>query len=165
MKFTVITFISMCSIMVGKLATDAGIFRKLGDLYDQFNKAFDTKIVDDRLTIVYIPGKDNPFGRVYDKLKGKEIKEGIQFIGGFKEMMAKMDRDAKKKHLQEAFVHRYGKRHFTILLDLDSEIQEMLNLDGYGVIILAKKDGQVLEQLDFGTDRGGFFKELQQYLK
>ncbi|HMQ62643.1 MAG TPA: hypothetical protein PKE06_18335 [Flavilitoribacter sp.] len=64
------------------------------------------------------------------KCKNCRDKTGnVQFIGGSRERMAGMDKKNKLNHLQEAFQVRYGKVHFPILIDLDSDIGRALNLD------------------------------------
>lgn len=145
--------------------TPIEILGKMDTLYNQFDNTFESSRVGEELVIVYIPGKDNPFGKVYDRHKDKKLTDDVQFVGGFKEMMNNMSKDSKKKHLQEAFVSRYGNQHFTILLDLDSDVQRMLGNEGYTIAKISKKTNRVLSKQDFGTDRAAFFKALNNYLK
>lgn len=159
-------FLISCLVLTSMVAqkNSSKLFEKMSDTYDQFGDRFDPGSVDDQLTIVYIPGNNDPFGRIYDKHKGKKIAEDVQFIGGFREIMIGMPADKKRAHLQEAFVSRYGKDHFTILLDLDSEIARMLSIQGYTILTISRKDDKIIRLEDFGFDRIAFFKVLNTYL-
>ncbi|MCB0629581.1 MAG: hypothetical protein R2824_33970 [Saprospiraceae bacterium] len=143
----------------------SAILQKMDQTVDQFDDTFESKNWEDEISIIYIPGSNDPFGRVYDKHKGKKLVANTQFIGGFKEMMADWDPEQKKKHLQEAFRVRYGKDHFRILLDFESEIQARLKTAGYAIIRLSKKDRKIISRKDYGFDRIAFFKDLQPYFK
>lgn len=136
---------------------------KIGQCYDQFNNQLDLNNLEDRLTIIYIPGSNDPFSKIYNKHKGKKIADNVQFIGGFKAMMKGWDSKKKKGHLQDAFQFRYGKEHFTILLDLESEIAELFSIKGYTILQISKKENKVINIKDYGFDRIEFFKDLKQY--
>jgi len=132
---------------------------KLKNFYDQFNNKLNEDL-SKNLVIVFIPGSNDPFAKIYDKHKDKKLAEHVQFVGGFKEIMTNMDPEQKKKHLQEAFVQRYGKDHFTILLDLNSELANMLKFDGYTII---KVNGKSVDVKSYDFDRIEFFKDLNSY--
>lgn len=80
-------------------------------------------------------------------------------------MMNNMSKDSKKSHLQDAFKARYGKDHFTILLDLDSDVQTVLGNKGYAIAIISKKKNALDSMEDFGSDRAAFFQALKEYMK
>ena len=140
-----------------------GLIQKMTYLYDQFNQPFDQNSLKEELTIIYIPGSHDPFHKIYDKHKGKKTLENVQFIGGFKEMMKGWDTSKKKGHLQEAFRVRYGKDHFSVLLDLESEIAALLSMDGYAIIKVSPIDGTLISKKIYGFDRVAFFKDLKKY--
>ena len=142
-------------------AQPSEIFKKMDGLYDQFNKAIEVDDISGEITLIYIPGNDNPFGKVYDRHKGVKFKQEVQFIGGFAEMMNAMSKEAKKKHLQDAFQSRYGKQHFTILLDLDSDVQKVLGNKGYAIVKISSDGKRVISNQDFGGDRAAFFQALK----
>ncbi len=143
----------------------AAFWKQIGHTVDQFDSDFSLETVEDQLTIIYIPGSNDPFGKVYDKHKGKKIADKVQFIGGFKEMMKGWNPEQKKSHLQEAFQFRYGKDHFPILLDLESDIAQLLSIKGYTILKISKKDNKIIEQKSFGFNRMDFFKALKPYFK
>ena len=140
------------------------VLSKMADKYDQYDRKFNPHNFDNKLVIVYISGRNNPFSRIYDRHKGINIKENVQFIGGFRETIPGMPARKKREHLQQAFLVRYGKKHFPILLDLESEIAEMLSIKGNSIIIISKKDDKILSVDDFGDDRIQFFKSLSKYI-
>lgn len=166
MKHSIFTL--FCCLPLGLLfaqKSTADLFAKMSQTYDQFNDTFDPESTTDQLTIIYIPGSNDPFGKIYDKHKGKKLASDTQYIGGFKEIMAGIAEKKKKEHLQEAFVSRYGKDHFTILLDLESEIGASLDIKGYTILEVSKKGEKIIHFEDFGFDRVAFFKALNGYFK
>lgn len=155
----------LCCTLGRAQATVTDLLSKMGDTQHQFKDTFDPGALNDQLTIIYIPGSNDPFGKIYDKHKGKELTGNVQFIGGFREMMRGADPDRKRSHLQEAFRTRYGKEHFTILIDLESEIAQMLSIKGYSILGLSKKENRIISFRDYGFDRIAFFKDLKKYFK
>lgn len=141
------------------------VIQKMESLVDQFDQTFDATKQSDQLLLVFVPGSNDPFAKVYDKHKEKAVLPGVQFIGGFKEMMIGMDEDKKRKHLQDAYLFRYGKTHFPILLDLNSEVAQLLSIDGYGIIQIDLKNKVITDIKSFDFDRVEFFKALQPYFK
>ena len=87
----------------------------------------------------------------------------IIFVGGFKEMMIGWDKKRKRSHLQDAFQARYGKDHFTILFDLDSELEVLLNANGLSIVELSTSEDKVTSNQTFGSDRVAFLKVLRTY--
>ena len=139
------------------------LFTKMDGTYDQFNESFDSKSIDGVLTIIYIPGSNDPFGKIYDKHKGKSLAKNALFIGGFKEIMIGFPEKKKREHLQDALQARYDK-NFKILLDLESEIGEHLSIKGYTILTASKQDNKIIKLNDYGFDRIAFFNVLQAYL-
>ncbi|MEP5612184.1 MAG: hypothetical protein ABJP45_08035 [Cyclobacteriaceae bacterium] len=138
------------------------VFTKLSQMPDQFDEMYDTGNVSDQLTLVYIPGVNTPFQKFYMKQKASKTKENVLLVGGFKEMMNAMSAEAKKKHLQEALSIQY-KKGSTILLDLESELGQLLSLKGYSIVTISKKSNKVMNINDYGFDRVEFFKALAAY--
>jgi hypothetical protein len=112
---------------------------------------------------------DDPFTKVYDKWKSKQWKEAdVQVVGGFREMLSAgghggASANGMKSHIQEAMIARYGKDHFPILLDMQSEIGSTLELKGFSIVIFDKNRMEKKE--DFGSDRKKFFDAIQTYFK
>lgn len=144
------------------------ILTELGTLVDQYNRSFNPES-GEKLTLIWVPGADDPFGKIYDKLKGRKLKKNsfVQFVGGFKESAARMGGDpaSAKKHIQEAMVFRYGDNYFPILIDIESKIASNLSTTGYSIITLSKKSNKIVSKVDCGTDRKKFFDLLNTYFE
>ncbi|MEP1095123.1 MAG: hypothetical protein ABJG78_08435 [Cyclobacteriaceae bacterium] len=138
------------------------VFTKIGKMPDQFDEMYNGGDVADQLTLIYIPGINNPFEKFYMKQKAAKTKKDVLIVGGFKEMMNAMSFESKKKHLQEALSIQY-KKGSTVLLDLESELGQLLSLKGYSIINVSKKKNQILSINDYGFDRVEFFKALAAY--
>jgi hypothetical protein len=144
------------------------ILNKMATLVDQYNKNFDKNAVKDQLIIIYIAGGDDPFQKIYDKLKGKLInsKIPVQFVGGMAELAASHGGGTMSPgHLQEAFIFRYGSSHFPILIDLQSDVGKLLNVKGLSVVTISKSKNKIISSNDYAYDRIKFFKDINQYLK
>ncbi len=166
MKKSAFLILCLLLVYVSKAQNEVDLlFSKMKDTYDQFDKTFKPKPDADPITIIYIPGNNDPFGKIYDKHKGKKIIGNVQFIGGFKEIMRGAAEKPKRKHLQQAFQTRYGKNHFTILLDLESELAQIMSVEGYAIFQISSKENKLLSRNDFGFDRLAFFKALGKYLQ
>ncbi len=137
------------------------VFEKLGKMPDQFDNLYDTKVTD-KLTLIYIPGTNNPFEKIYNKRKAAKTIGNVVLVGGFKEMMNSMSYDTKKDHLQDALSIRY-KKGSTILIDMDSELAQLLSISGYSIIKLSRNENKITEVNDYGFDRVEFFKNLGTY--
>ena len=155
-----------CGILLSPLTHAQGkasdVFRELNKMPDQFDEQYNGASVSDKLTLIYIPGTNNPFQKIYFKQKAAKIKDDVLLVGGFKEMMNAMSLESKRKHLQEALEIQY-KEGSRILLDLESEIGKLLSIKGYSIITLSKKTDKVIAIDDYGFDRVAFFKELSKY--
>lgn len=138
------------------------VFDQLKKMPDQFDDAYDPTEIKDQLTLIYIPGSNNPFQKIYMKQKAAYLKDNVLLVGGFKEMMGMMSIESKKDHLQEALALQY-KKGSTILIDMDSELGQLLNINGYSIITISKDKNEVLSIEDFGFDRVEFFKKLKEY--
>ena len=162
-KFILITacslFMATCCYSQVKASE---VFSKLSELTDQFDNAYDAAEVTDKLTLIYIPGTNKPFEKIYLKQKASKVKNNVLLVGGFKEMMGLMTRESKKEHLSGALGLQY-KKGSTILVDMDSELGQLLEVGGYSIITLSKVKNKIVNLNDFGFDRVAFFKELKKY--
>lgn len=154
----------MISFSYGQARNASGIIAKLSTISDQFNDQFDPSMVSDSFTIMYIPGKNNVFAKVYDKYAGKQFADNVLFVGGFKQMMASMSEQSKKGHLQDALSSRYDRESITVLIDLQSEISEVLPVNGFTILTISKK-ANTITSTEYGDDRLAFFTALDTYLK
>jgi hypothetical protein len=136
----------------------------LSTMTDQYDKAFTQNAFKEKLTLIYVNGIDDPFSKVYDKLKGKTLIKGngVLFAGAFKDIMPGVDHGPKQKHLAEAMVSRYGKDHFSILFDLDNKLVKDLALKGLSIVTITKGTNKV-KITDFGDDRKKFFDAINSY--
>lgn len=141
------------------------VFNQLSNTYNQFNDKFDLDNIEDQVTFIYVPGTNDPFGKFYNRYTGKALKNNVICIGGFKEMMVKMNEAVKVQHLQDALKSRFKEASFSILIDSKSKVQELLSLNGYAIITLSKKSNKIILNENFGFDRAAFFKALKEYLK
>ena len=134
---------------------------ELNKLVDQYNKPYG-KTDQSQLVVIYVPGANNPFDKIYDKLKDKKLVQAknIQFVGGFKEIVTAMNasKEMAQSHIQEAMIARYGDQHFTILHDMESKIEQLLKLKGYAIITVKKNKMEKIEQFEF--DRIKFLDAL-----
>ncbi len=157
------SFLLMSTFIVhGQKATD--VFLKLEAMPDQFNNMYEASSVNDELTLIYVPGTNNPFQKIYFKQKAAQTIDNVLLVGGFKEIMNAMSREAKRKHLQEALSIQY-KRGSKILIDMDSELGQLLELKGYSIVTISKSKNAVTDVQDFGFDRVAFFQALKLYEK
>ena len=159
--------IIFCSIMMipAMRAQDAkatDVLARLEAMPDQFNKKFDSKGIDDKLTIIYIPGTNNPFEKFYFKSKAAKTKPDVLLVGGFDEMMNSMSYETKLKHLQDALSARYPKGS-RVMIDMTSEVGKLLSTRGYTIVTISKKQNRVMDLRDFGFDRVAFFDALKEY--
>jgi hypothetical protein len=166
MSKTILFLLLISSSVFGQGADQA--LKDLTQYTDQFDKPF-SKAKADELIIIYVSGADDPFTKVYDKWKGKEIKNPsrVQVVGGFKEMLTSSGHGGSntagmKKHVQEAMVFRYGDKHFPILIDMESTWAAGLKVSGLSVITISRKINKV-DRIDFGTDRKKFFDAIKPY--
>lgn len=148
------------------------LFNELVNLTDQYGHPFDKSKVNDRLVIIFVSGADDPFTKVYDKLKGKSLKNNseVQFVGGFDEMLSAgghggSDDAGMKSHIADAFISRYGEKHFSILIDMKSSVAKRAKITGLSVIILSTKSNKIERLTDYGTDRKKFFDAINPYFK
>ncbi len=165
MKRTIlITLVSIFMItgLSGQEVAASDVFMKLSMLSDQFNDKFDPEQTDDKLTIIYIPGTNNPVEKIYSKSKAGKIIGNVLLVGGFKEMMKSFSYQAKKSHLQEALSTLYPKGS-KVIIDMESELGEMLALKGYAIVTISKKQNKIINNKDYGFDRVEFFKALSIY--
>lgn len=158
---------TLCSLLMatftnGQEIKASDVLMKLGLMPDQFNDTFDPNSIEDELTIVYIPGSNDPFVKIYDKRKGEKTIKDVMLVGGFGEMMSAFDDKMKKDHLQDALSARYTKGS-KILIDLDSEMAESLSIKGYTILTISKRSNKIIHFMDYGFDRITFFKELKKY--
>ena len=152
----------MATFANGQEVKASDVLTKLGLMPDQFDDTFDPNSVENELTIIYIPGSNNPFEKIYDKRKGEKITKKVLLVGGFGEMMNTMDDKMKKSHLQDALSARYTKGS-KILIDLKSELAEMLSIRGYAIVTISKKRNKIINSIDYSFDRVAFFKALKAY--
>lgn len=138
------------------------LLSKLGSFTDQFNATYDIAEVNDEITLIYIPGINNPFVKIYSKKKAAYTKENVIVVGGFKEIVNMMTSGNKKEHLQKALAIHY-KKGSSILVDMKSEIEKLLPITGYSITVLSKKENKIISINDYGFDRVEFFKALKKF--
>lgn len=165
--FQSIFFLLFCLQTVSAQTEWELIQRKLTSLTDQFDKPFTAR--QDRLVLIYVPGADDPFTKVYDKWKSKQWKDAaVQVVGGFQELVSEhghggANSQGMKGHIREAMNARYGRNHFSILLDMQNEVARELGLKGFSILIMSRRGIEKKE--DFGNDRKQFFDAIQTYFK
>lgn len=158
--------VTLCGLLLTSLSQAqvkaSDVFTELNKMPDQFDEQYDAAGVSDKLTLIYIPGVNNPFEKIYFKQKAAKTKGDVLLVGGFKEMMNTMSFESKKKHLQEALAIQY-KKGSRILIDMESKLAKVLSIKGYTIVTLSKEKGQVIVVEDYGFDRVAFFKALSKY--
>jgi hypothetical protein len=173
MKRIVLLLTLLILIRVAHAQPDSkSLLSELGNLTDQYDHPFDKAKGNDKLVIIFVSGGDDPFTKVYDKLKGKSLKNSseVQIVGGFEEMLSAgghggSDDSGMKSHISDAFISRYGDKHFSILIDMKSSVAKKASVKGLSVIIMSKKSNKVESLTDFGTDRKKFFDAINPYFK
>lgn len=145
------------------------VYGVMSPLTDQFNKTFAAPT--DELVIIWVPGNDDPFNKIYEKWKGKTFtsSKNVQVVGGFKEMVSQNSGhggssvESIKKHIADALISRYGTKHFPILLDMNADLGSTLSLSGLSIIVVSKKTNAIKSKTDFGSDRKKFLDEVNTY--
>jgi hypothetical protein len=160
-------FLIACQTMAQPKSSE--VIQLIESLSDQFDN--NHKFNGETITVVFVPGVDDPFTKVYDKWKDKSWQPDakITVVGGFKEMLAGgghgAPSDGIKKHVQDAFIARYGKGHFPILIDLMSETGVMLGVKGLSIIKINVKTKTIESIQDFGDNRKKFFDNVNPLFK
>lgn len=152
-----IVLVLMIAPTVSQAQTESdAVIKVLTTLVDQYDKLFVTN-GKSAITLVYVPGSDDPFGKVFSKYAGKKLKDGNTVMaGGFKQLGP-----PDKSHLQGGITSQYGKDCYRIILDLDSKVETLLNLKGRSIIILEPGKKAVVK--DFGENRKEFLDAVNPY--
>ena len=144
-------------------ATKSQVVDELSKLEDQYGNTFDRSKLKDKLTIIYVSGPDNPFERVLDKLKDKTLlnPEEVLVVVGLKDQMPGTPVDTKRGHVKDGILSQYGKKHFRIMLDLESKLAAKLNIKSWSIITVGKGTSPTVK--DYADDRKGFLDETKKY--
>lgn len=137
------------------------VWQELTQMPNQFNDLFNPNIDADEITIIYIPGTNNPFEKIYSKSKASSIPGNVLLVGGFGEIMKMMSRESKRSHIQEA-LGQYYQKGSSVLIDLDSNLGKLLAIKGYSIFKLSITDRKIIEIKDYGFDRVEFFQAVKQ---
>jgi|GEM_PF-6058958 len=161
-KFLVTVIIGLAFTTAFAQVDSDKVLTPMGQLVDQYNVAFD-KNVKGTFTVVYVPGADDPFTKVYGKFKGKkQTEKNMIFVGGFAAMFdAEWTPAMMKSHLQKGITDAYGKDSFRILLDLEDKAQKALNVKTIAIIKL--KAGKIAEVKEYGENRKEFLDVVSTY--
>lgn len=169
MKFLFITFFLIgCASHCNAQGDAKTILYKMSGFVDQYNKNFDVEAVKNKLVIIYVAGGDDPFQKIYDKLKDRVLTSAIpvQFVAGLAEVGTSHGGGSiSASHIQTAFKSRYGSSHFPILIDVKSDMGKLLGVKGLSVVIISKSTNKIISSNDYGYDRKKFFQNINQYLK
>ena len=136
------------------------LLQKISEVPDQNGKKFDPDKVEDEFTFIFIEGTNTVTVDVYSKLSGKRPKENVLIIGGWKDVIPGREYDFKYDHLKGIF----EKVSYPILMDINSELFELMELERYSVITISKESNEV-EIRSFGQDRAAFLMELIKHLE
>ncbi len=137
---------------------------KLGTIEDQFGDLFTQSEQVQELKFICVQSVNTSFRDVFGKFRGKQTDPNVQVIAGWGDVMTGASKTQKRNHMSPAIAAptALGPGSYSLYMDFDSEIVEMLNLNQYSLVTLSLSTGDVTVE-DYGSDRAAFLGAIRNY--
>jgi hypothetical protein len=153
-----------CNLGMAKGPGISEVLKILSEIKNQHNEGFDPDRVSNEILLICVEGTQNSFLEIYSKLRHKQLKQGVQVVAGWGKVMPDMPKVQKLSHINQGFTSEQGlgENGYSILMDANSNVFKLLELDQYSLVWLSKQTGKVTIK-SFGSNRPAFIKEMRKY--
>jgi len=148
----------------GQNAKASDILELLNNISDQYGDQFAERNIAEKLTLICIEGTNTAFAEIYSKFKYLKPVTDVQVVAGWNNVMPEVSNDQKLKHMNHGLTSKegLGVESYSMLMDLDSDLFRLLNLNRYSIVTMSI-DHNTVAVVDYGSDRMEFLKEMKKY--
>lgn len=148
----------------GQNSKASDILELLSNISNQYGDRFVERNITEKLTLICIEGTNTAFAEIYSKFKYEKPATGVRVVAGWQNVMPEISYDQKLKHMNHGLTSKegLGEEAYSMLMDLDSNLFQLLNLNRYSIVTMSI-DNNTVAVVDYGSDRIEFLKEMKKY--